>query len=387
MLVFYSAMWHNEIMAKKGDSKIVDEQSEKTKDLVQLARLALAGRPQDVQTYVIRMSRKYQKLVPELGEQLTDLLKTAPTRKSPLRNTEMATIPQDRDSKLDLLRIEATGILEHEPIWQSGIEEALRQIVEEHQHADSLHGRGLAPTRTAIFTGPPGVGKTLAARWLARELKRPLLTLDLSAVMSSYLGRTGANVRHVLDYAKGLSCVLLLDELDAIAKRRDDDQEVGELKRLVTVLLQEVDDWPEGGLLVAASNHADLLDPAVWRRFEVQVEFDVPVRGAIEQSLRLFVGDSPLSDAWLSALAEVLTGQSYSDIERQIKFLRRQAILKECDLSELFPTLIRRYIDNQPKSTKKEIAARLGESGLSQRAINELTGLSRDTLRKMSSTD
>src|SRR5665213_3572636 len=123
---------------------------------------------------------------------------------------------------------------------------------------------------------PPGVGKTLAARWIARELHRPLLTLDLSAVMSSFLGRTGANVRHVLDYAKGVDCVLLLDELDSIAKRRDDASDVGELKRLVTVLLQEIDDWPSTGLLIAATNHSDLLDPAVWRRFEMRVNFPMP---------------------------------------------------------------------------------------------------------------
>ncbi len=363
----------------------MDEQAEKTKDLVQLARLALAGRPQDVQTYVTRMSRKYQKLVPDLGEQLRDLLKAAPTRKSPLRSATMATIPLDRDSKLDLLRIESAGLLEHEPIWQEHIDESLRQIVLEHQQADALHGRGLGPTRTAIFTGPPGVGKTLAAHWLARELGRPLLTLDLSAVMSSYLGRTGSNVRHVLDYAKGLPCVLLLDELDAIAKRRDDDQELGELKRLVTVLLQEVDDWPEGGLLVAASNHQELLDPAVWRRFEVQIEFGLPSRDAIEQSLRLFVDDPlALDDTWSAALAEVLAGQSYSDVERQIKLLRRQAVLKKCELRDLFPDLIRQHIENRPKASKKEIAARLGEAGLSQRAVNELTGISRDTLRKLS---
>ncbi len=366
----------------------MDEQAEKTKDLVQLARLALAGRPQDVQTYVTRMSRKYQKLVPDLGEQLKDLLKAAPTRKSPLRSETMATIPLDRDSKLDLLRIESTGLLEYEPIWHEHIEEALNQIVLEHQQADDLHGRGLGPTRTAIFTGPPGVGKTLAAHWLARELDRPLLILDLSAVMSSYLGRTGSNVRHVLDYAKGLPCVLLLDELDAIAKRRDDDQELGELKRLVTVLLQEIDDWPEGGLLVAASNHQELLDPAVWRRFEVQIEFGLPNRDAIEQALRLFVDDpSALETTWSAALAEVLSGQSYSDIERQIKLLRRQAVLKKCDLSDLFPVLIRQHMDKHSKSSKKEIALRLGEAGLSQRAINELTGISRDTIRKLSNAE
>ncbi|QEG35825.1 AAA family ATPase [Bythopirellula goksoeyrii] len=366
----------------------MDEQSEKSKDLVQLARLALAGRPQDVQTYVTRMSRKYQKLVPELGQQLKDLLKAAPTRKSPLRNEAMATVPHDRDSHLDLLRIESTGLLEHEPIWQTHIEESLRQIVMEHQHADSLHGRGLAPTRTAIFTGPPGVGKTLAARWLARELDRPLLMLDLSAVMSSYLGRTGSNVRHVLDYAKGVPCVLLLDELDAIAKRRDDHQELGELKRLVTVLLQEIDDWPEGRLLVAASNYHELLDPAVWRRFDVHIEFELPPRDAVEQALKLFVEEGTvLDEVWLPALTEVLLGQSYSDIERQIKLLRRQAVLKDCLLSDLFPILIHQHIDNHSKVTKKEIALRLNEAGLSQRAINDLTGLSRDTLRKLHSAD
>ena len=107
----------------------MDEQAEKTKDLVQLARLALAGRPQDVQTYVTRMSRKYQKLVPELADQLKELLKAAPTRKSPLRSATMAAIPLDRDSNLDLLRIESTGQLEHEPIWQEHIDESLRQIV------------------------------------------------------------------------------------------------------------------------------------------------------------------------------------------------------------------------------------------------------------------
>jgi hypothetical protein len=111
------------------------------------------------------------------------------------------------------------------------------------------------------------LGDTLAARVLARTLGRPLLILDLAAVMSSFLGRTGGNLRHVLDYAKSIECVLLLDELDAIAKRRDDAGEIGELKRLVTVLIQEIDDWPSSGLLVAATNHPELLDPAIWRRF------------------------------------------------------------------------------------------------------------------------
>ena len=363
----------------------MDENREKEGDLVQLARLALAGRPQDVQAYVSRIARKYQKLAPDLGDQLKELVKLAPTRQSPLRSDGVATIPVDRDSRLQLLRHEAQGLLPHDPIWTAKIAEQLSQIISEHQRSDELLNKGLAPTRTAIFTGPPGVGKTLAARWLATQLDRPLLILDLSAVMSSFLGRTGTNVRHVLDYAKGVSCVLLLDELDAIAKRRDDLHEVGELKRLVTVLLQEIDDWPDGGLLIAASNHQELLDPAVWRRFEMQVEFELPDLPAVEQAIHLFIDDvKAVNGSWASALSELLQGQSFSDIEREFKSLRRQAVLKDCSLEELFPGLVKQYVDSQSKPGKRAIALRLTEAGMSQRTVNDLTGISRDTIRKMS---
>lgn len=366
----------------------MDESREKARDLVQLSRLALAGRPQDVQTYILRMSRKYQKVSPELGEQLSRLVQQAPTRQSPLRSEGIASIPVDRDSRLQLLRLEPPGSLEVEPIWSPQVADQLQQIVSEHVRSSDLLAQGLSPTRTAILTGPPGVGKTLAARWLATRLDRPLLTLDLSAVMSSFLGRTGTNVRHVLDYAKDVSCVLLLDELDAIAKRRDDAQEVGELKRLVTVLLQEIDDWPEGGLLIAASNHQELLDPAVWRRFEMHIELGLPDRPAVSQAIQLFLDNAPaLDSAWATALAELLHGQSFSDIERELKNLRRQAILNNCPLEQLFPRLVRQHVAGLSKSAKKEIALRLSTAGLSQRAINDLTGLSRDTIRKISPED
>lgn len=366
----------------------MDEREEQEKDLVQLSRLALTGRPQDVQTYVLRMSRKYQKLSPDLGHRLSQLLQQSPTRQSPLRSEAVAAIPVDRDSRLQLLRHEPPGSLEIEPIWSPQVADQLAQIVSEHLRSSDLLAQGLSPTRTALLTGPPGVGKTLAARWLAIQLNRPLLTLDLSAVMSSFLGRTGTNVRHVLDYAKGVSCVLLLDEFDAIAKRRDDAQEVGELKRLVTVLLQEIDDWPEGGLLVAASNHEELLDPAAWRRFEMHVQFSLPELPAVQKGVRLFLSRHPgLSPAWESALAQLLHGQSFSDIERELKSLRRVAILTNSSLENLFPRVIRQRIEGRSKTEKKEIALMLAAAGLSQRSINELTGLSRDTIRKITPDD
>ncbi|KOO11114.1 AAA family ATPase, partial [Vibrio xuii] len=144
--------------------------------------------------------------------------------------------------------------------------EAFVQVLLEREYNDALLSEGLQPTKSIIFQGPPGVGKTLSARWLANQLDLPLLTLDLATVMSSFLGKTGSNVRAVLEHAMSFPCVLLLDEFDAIAKRRDDDRELGELKRLVTVLLQTIDEWPATSLLIAATNHGELLDPAIWRR-------------------------------------------------------------------------------------------------------------------------
>ena len=222
---------------------------------------------------VRKYARRYRSTAPELAERLTALLRKTPTRTSPTRRTESGGLPVDGDSRLPLIRMIETPTLEIEPVYDIRTWTTLRQVVREREQRERLAQAGVDPTRSVLFTGPPGVGKTLAAKWIARELQQPLAILDLSAVMSSFLGRTGSNVRAVLDFARDHDCILLLDELDAVAKRRDDTSEIGELKRLVTVLLQEIDEWPPSGLLLAATNHAKLLDPAVWRRFEVVVEF------------------------------------------------------------------------------------------------------------------
>jgi SpoVK/Ycf46/Vps4 family AAA+-type ATPase len=357
------------------DKKIKEE------ELVQIARLALAGRPQDVQTYIRRLARRYQGELPAVAAQLNQLLQEGPTRQSPLRREVTAPVPVDLESRLQLLRIEEVPALEVEPIWDEGVKRALNQIISERRRDEELFKQGLLPTRSIIFTGPPGVGKTLAARWIARELHRPLLTLDLSAVMSSFLGRTGANVRHVLDYAKSVTGVLLLDELDSIAKRRDDTTDVGELKRLVTVLLQEIDDWPATGLLIAATNHADLLDPAVWRRFEMRVEFPMPTEAAVRQAVETFLSTKAPA-AWKDVLAVTLRGLSFSDIEREVMLARRASVTRDISLEDALGQVVQNRVEPLPRRERGQIAMWLTEAGISQRQVHELTGVSRDTIRK-----
>ena len=256
---------------------------------------------------------------------------------------------------------------------EAGIGTLLLDLLSEDEEADPHHRFDIALLTLRLRS---------AARWLARELRRPLLTLDLSAVMSSFLGRTGANVRHVLDYAKSVTGVLLLDELDAIAKRRDDTTDVGELKRLVTVLLQEIDDWPPTGLLIAATNHADLLDPAVWRRFEMQVEFPLPTEASVHKAIETFLGTSKAPEVWNNVLAVTLRGLSYSDIERELMLARRASVTRSIPLEDALSEVVQNRVDPLPRKERGQIALWLTEAGISQRQVHELTRVSRDTIRK-----
>jgi hypothetical protein len=348
-------------------------------DFVHLARIALSDRKQDVHTFLHRVAKRSGDR--ELSSALVELLRQRPTRSSALRRSPTVAMPVDTDSRFQLLRQEEHPALPHEPIYAEAVRNMLQRLIDERVQLGALMEAGLEPTRTVLFTGPPGVGKTMAARWIARELERPLLILDLSAVMSSYLGRTGTNLRHVIDYAKSIDCVLLVDELDAIAKRRDDAGEIGELKRLVTVLLQQLDDWPSSGLLLAATNHAELLDPAVWRRFEEQVAFGLPER----EVTRVFVNGLlepvvPKAGEWADILAVTLAGQSFSDIERKVNSARRSAALNGRKVDDYLAALLN--IDACSKRERIDLAARLVGSGLvSQRRAHDLTGVARETIR------
>lgn len=224
---------------------------------------------------------------------------------------------------------------------------------------------------------------------MATQLQRPLLTLDLAAVMSSFLGRTGNNIRAVLEFAQHQPSILLLDEFDAIAKRRDDSTEIGELKRLVTVLLQSIDDWPSYGILIAATNHSDLLDPAVWRRFERVLMFELPdfeqVKRAIDMALN---NHENVPSKTVSILSVLVKGQSFAEIERTITTARREAIISDVPLSQILEklnkSLMEKCLEKQDHSQRIELAVSIHEAGFSERAAQAITGVSRDTIRSHS---
>ena len=351
-------------------------------NLFHLARVALTGKSHDVALLVRKYARQYRSTSPELAEQLTALLRRTPIRGNLTRRIEPTGLPVDGDSRVPLIRLIDTPVLETEPIYDTRTWTTLCQVIREQKHTQRLAAAGVDPTRSVLFTGPPGVGKTLAAKWIALELGRPLAILDLSAVMSSFLGRTGSNLRTVLDFARDHDCILLLDELDAVAKRRDDVGEIGELKRLVTVLLQEIDDWPPSGLLLAATNHAKLLDPAVWRRFEIIVELPLPEPEGIEALLRDHL-DVEESSPWPAVLSRALIGSSFSDAFQLASQVRRVAALEDNEITEGLKQVLRNVVTSLPRKQCQKLAVSLvKESLLSQRKASTITGVSRDTIRK-----
>lgn len=357
----------------------MDEISDLERQFAQLARLALEGNKDDIELFVRRIAKKLGKSNPDFGKSLQKII-SSPKRGNVLRG-DVSVVPVDSDSRLDLVRCETPFALD-QPIWPTPIKKALQLILEERSRVDELADADLLPTRSILFTGPPGVGKTLTAKWLASELELPILTLDLSAVMSSYLGKTGNNLRVVLDYAKNTKCILLLDEFDSIAKRRDDAVEVGELKRLVTVLLQEIESWPSQGLLIAATNHDELLDPAIWRRFDVTVSFPLPDEELLSLGFNRFLGNQSIPQKFVSAIIRTFENCSFSDLERELNRLKRQAIITGSNINDLILEYIQEHIEAMEWNDKLDLALYLRESGWTQRDIQSITKIARDTLRK-----
>ena len=234
-----------------------------------------------------------------------------------------------------------------------------------------------------LFTGVPGVGKTLAAKWIANELSLPLYTLNLATIMSSFLGKTGNNIHQVFEFAAKTPCILLLDEFDAIAKRRTDDTEVGELKRLVTVLLQEIDSFMGEGLLIAATNHAELLDPAVSRRFDVKVHFPSPSVEATLSAIKVYMGrDYEDVKGMEKNLMAVFCGKPFSDVKLGVSQIRKLAIVNGEPVSESAAKWLSSRIKAMNSHERKDFAVALIECGFSQREAYSLSGVSRDTIRK-----
>lgn len=160
---------------------------------------------------------------------------------------------------------------------------SIELLIKEYSYIEELHRYGLPVNNKLLLHGSSGCGKTTTAKAIANALNKPLLILNLSNVICSRIGETAQNIKQVFDKAAREKSVLFLDEFDQIGKARDhDDKDVGEMRRLVNTLIQLIDYFPEKSLLIGATNHAEIIDTALLRRFQLNIGFDMPGRSVLD---------------------------------------------------------------------------------------------------------
>jgi SpoVK/Ycf46/Vps4 family AAA+-type ATPase len=209
------------------------------------------------------------------------------------------------------------------------VRDEMQQLLEEHRRAELLRSYGLAPRHRVLLVGPPGNGKTSVAHGLAHDLMVPLLVVRYEGLIGSYLGETALRLRKVFDYARQRACVLFLDEFDTVGKERGDIHETGEIKRVVSTLLLQMDQLPSNVVIVTATNHAELLDRAVWRRFEIRLALPKPSPTAAAEFLARLFATSQFALGYRTAqLARHLGGATYSELEDLFRDISRRAVLQ-----------------------------------------------------------
>lgn len=215
-------------------------------------------------------------------------------------------------------------------VLSPAVSEACNELIEEQMRIDVLRSYNLEPRHRILLTGPPGNGKTSLAEGLAESLMVPLFVVRYEGVIGSYLGETSLRIQRLFDHIRTHNSVLFFDEFDAIGKERGDEHETGEIKRVVSSLLLQIDRLPSHVVIVAATNHPELLDRAVWRRFQLRLSLDMPGIKQIEEWIVHFSEMNSKMDLKISpkSIAEKLHGLSYAEIREFFLDVQRRYVLQ-----------------------------------------------------------
>jgi SpoVK/Ycf46/Vps4 family AAA+-type ATPase len=251
------------------------------------------------------------------------------------------------------------------------------------------------PSRSCLIYGAPGTGKTHLALWMAQQMHMPIVLARLDGLMSSFLGTTSRNIGNLFRFASKYNCILLLDEFDAIAKLRNDPQEVGEIKRVVNTLLQNLDSRRDTGFTIGITNHEALLDPAVWRRFDIQMEIPKPSPNVMASILEKNLVPLRYDNKEIQFLTWCLDGGTGADSKTLVQWLKKSHVIDRDDKENLVGLLQRFALLNAGRVDKFKrnalahsdetlIAALLKEDkfNFKQKDVASLMGITPSTMSK-----
>lgn len=246
-------------------------------------------------------------------------------RSRPLNISTLKPLPETRD-ELPLLELVSPRTTFADLVLAEETVTLVENIVDEFQQREVLAAHSLRPRSKLLFLGPPGCGKTQTAYAIAARLGLPLAKVQLSSVVSSFLGETSRHLQQILSFCEQGRWVLLFDEIDTLAKERSDRSEHGELRRVVATFLQLIDDYQGEALLIATTNHPAMLDEAVWRRFDEVVSFDIPSERDIAELLRVKLR-SLRTEFPIDEVAQQLVGCSHAEVELVCQDAARRVVL------------------------------------------------------------
>jgi SpoVK/Ycf46/Vps4 family AAA+-type ATPase len=274
-----------------------------------------------------------------LAQKIEDLLKTTPMV-NPNKETG-----EGRPFLINKDRLTANLFQEKNPqktleqlILSESILKSCKELVEEQMRSDLLRSHGVDPRNKILLIGLPGNGKTSLAEAIANALMVPFYSVKYESIVGSYLGETASRLAKLFEYARTRQCVLFFDEFETLGKERGDEHETGEIKRVVSSLLLQIDALPSYVVIIAATNHDNLLDTAVWRRFQLKMELPKPNFNDLEVWLSRFERHNKFRfNVGIAAMAKMLEGKSYAEAE------------------EFALSVYRQYILNQPNADMKHI--------------------------------
>jgi SpoVK/Ycf46/Vps4 family AAA+-type ATPase len=311
---------------------------------------------------------------------------------TPVYKDELFNIPVETESRLSIADIiipdknDVTHL-----VLSDSVNESILNFIDIVNNKSKFDEIGLEINSSLLLYGPPGCGKTSIAKFIANKLDLPIIIARFDSLISSLLGSTSKNIRSLFEYANSKPCILFLDEFDAIAKNRKDQQELGELKRIINSLLQNIDQFLTNNILIAATNHHELLDDAIWRRFQQVIEIDKPsideIYYMIEKLTQNVSSEINSDNKKKQIIAENMLSLSNSEIKKIINNAISKTIIRNNEFVSVEDFLIEIFKFKHNHNISQESTMKfLHENGISQNAISSYYSISIRQVRNLINT-
>ncbi len=264
-----------------------------------------------------------------LAQQLRDLIDEAKRRATAVENRPgQLIVLEPRGELANLLSVQSPSGRLGDMALPEALLDRLNRVLLEHRQQKRLREHGLTPRRKLLFVGPPGTGKTMTASALAGELHLPLFTIMLEGLITKFMGETASKLRAVFEAIRQTQGVYLFDEFDALGAHRNQTNDVGEIRRVLNSFLQLLEKDSSQSLIVAATNHPEMLDRALFRRFDDVLEYELPAAEVVQQVLQRKLAIFQASDVEWSRVVPEAAGLSHSDLARASEEAAKKAVLR-----------------------------------------------------------